>query len=236
MKTDKISLRLIVVLGLGILTNTFGADSPMDPLSVHPLPGKNALQGVHAHLCGFHFYSGDMQRSLRAEHYCSHPYPDVVQCLIYDSTASNARLVAVEYIISEALFLELPAEEKQLWHSHRYEVMAGLLTAPELTETAEHELMQELVSTYGKIWSLWQVDSGDKVPLGLPKLLMGYTADGQIDPRLLADRGKASGADPAVVRARRSDLVVRPVAPGADAWQQGQSFQINDALLKPIAR
>jgi hypothetical protein len=28
----------------------------------------------------------------------------------------------VEYVVSEKVFQTLPAEEKQLWHSHNYEV------------------------------------------------------------------------------------------------------------------
>lgn len=32
---------------------------------------------------------------------------------------AGARLLGVEYIISERLFNELPEEEKRFWHSHR---------------------------------------------------------------------------------------------------------------------
>ena len=85
---------------------------------------------IHAHLCGFHFYNGDMSRQVRAEHYCSHLNADVWQCIIYESDKRNARLIGVEYIISEKLFNGLPPEEKKLWHSHRYEVMSGQLIAP----------------------------------------------------------------------------------------------------------
>ena len=49
------------------------------------------------------------------------------QCLLYDSLEKNARLIGVEYMVSENLFLTLPEEEKKLWHSHEYEVKGGLL-------------------------------------------------------------------------------------------------------------
>jgi hypothetical protein len=146
-------------------------------------PNEGPLGAIDAHLCGFHFYSGDMKRAIRVDHYCSHVNADIFQCVIYDSAAKNARLIGVEYIISEALFKQLPAEEKKLWHSHRYEVMSGQLTASGLSDAAEKELMQEFVSTYGKTWNLWQVDRGDALPLGLPKLMMGFTADGQARSR-----------------------------------------------------
>jgi hypothetical protein len=199
-----------------------------------PAPSQDGPIGsIHAHLCGFHFYSGDPTRQVRVEHYCSHLNADVLQCVIYDSPAKNARLIGVEYIISEALFQQLPADEKQLWHSHRYEVMAGLLTAPDLSAAAEKELMQDFVSTYGKTWTLWQVDRGDALPLGLPKLMMGFTADGQADPKRVAVRDRELGVDAAKVKAQRADLPTRPIAAGADAWQQAPAFQLSDDLLKP---
>lgn len=196
--------------------------------AVEPIPDLGPIRSVHAHVCGFHFYSGDMKRALRVEHYCSHLNGDVFQCIIYDSTALNARLIGIEYIISEALFIDLPAEEKKLWHSHRYEVMSGLLLAPGLSAGAEASLMKELVSTYGKTWHLWQVDRGDKLPLGLPKLMMGFTADGQVDPAMVEARDRELQVDAMKIKARRADLPVRPVAAGADGWQHGQSFQIGE--------
>jgi cytochrome c peroxidase len=192
------------------------------------LPPDSPIAAIHAHVCGFHFYSGDPTRALRVEHYCSHLNPDVLQCVIYDSPAKDARLIGVEYIISEALFQQLPAEEKKLWHSHRYEVMSGLLAAPDLSGAAEKALMRDLVSTYGKCWNLWQVDRGDPLPFGLPKLMMGFTADGQIDPRLVAERDRGLNVDTAQAKAARADLPTRPVAAGADGWQSGPAFQINE--------
>ena len=194
--------------------------------------GENPLAAIHAHFCGFHFYSGDMKRAVRVEHYCSHVNPDVFQCIVYDSDKKDARLIGIEYIISEALFKELPAEEKKLWHSHRYEVMSGQLIAPGLSEGAEKELMKEFVNTYGKTWTLWQVDRGDKVPLGLPKLMMGFTADGQADPAMVAKRDRDLKIDSTAVKARRADIAPRPIAEGADAWKKTPPFQIDDELLK----
>ncbi len=196
--------------------------------------GPGPLGAIDAHLCGFHFYSGDRARAVRVEHYCSQPNAEVMQCVIYDTDRPDARLIGVEYIISEALFNQLPAEEKQLWHSHRYEVMSGLLTAPGVSAAAEMALMKMFVTTYGKTWTLWQVDRGDRIPLGLPKLMMGFTADGQLDAGLVAARDRDLKTDPARMKALRADLPVRPVAAGADAWQRGPGFQISDGLLKQI--
>ena len=184
------------------------------------------LRRIHAHVCGFHFYNGDMKRQVRADHYCAHLNDEVRQCVIYDSDKEDARLIGIEYIISERLFRELPEEEKKLWHSHRYEVKSGTLVAPGLPDVAEKELMKELVTTYGKTWHTWQVDRGDKLPLGMPQLMMGFTADGQADEAMVRARDEDIGVDTMEKRRSREDIPTAEVAPGADAWQHGEVVQI----------
>jgi len=218
----------VLALPLAILPNpTKEICEPASPKT--PPPGP--LRSIHAHLAGFHFYSGDLKRTVLVEHYCAQPTAEVMQCAVYDTDQPDARLIGIEYIISEQLFTELPAAEKKLWHSHRYEVMSGLLTAPGLTAEAELELMKMFVTTYGKTWTLWQVDRGDKIPLGLPQLMMGFTADGQVDPKVITERDRARRIDSAEVKRQRAGLPTRPVAAGADGWQQGRAFQISE---KPV--
>jgi hypothetical protein len=243
MNPRPVLLKLFAATGAGLaLLPLFAQPPPATPAICAPagadpllLPGMNPVRSIHAHLCGFHFYSGDLARAVSVHHYCSHLRPDVFQCIIYDSDRPDARLVGVEYIISEARFNQLPAEEKKLWHSHRYEVMSGQLVAPGVSGPAEHELMKELVNTYGKTWQLWQVDRGDELPLGLPQLMMGFTADGQADPGMVAERDRGLGIDPAGVKAQRADLPARPVAAGADAWRREPAFQIPDNRPKPAS-
>jgi hypothetical protein len=62
--------------------------------------------------------------------------------VIYDSNAPNARLIGVEYIISERLFKLLPEEERKYWHSHSYEVKSGMLVAPGVPDIAEKREME----------------------------------------------------------------------------------------------
>jgi hypothetical protein len=197
------------------------------------LQGEGPINGIHAHVCGFHFYADDIKRQVRAHHYCGHKNEDVLQCVIYDSHQKDARLIGIEYVISEALFKSLPEDEKRLWHSHRYEVTSGLLVAPGLPEVAEKELMKKLVTTYGKTWHTWQVDRGDALPLGTPKLMMGFTNDGQADPSLVKKRDDDLKVDTQKKRENRADLPTREIASGADAWQSGQVSQIPDALPPP---
>lgn len=206
------------------------AKSRMLGIGSEILQGEGPVRAIHAHLCGFHFYNGEIDRAVRAHHYCTHLNEDVFQCVIYDSDKRDARLIGVEYVISERLFQQLPAEEKKLWHSHRYEVKSGQLLAPGLPDAAEKALMEQLVNTYGKTWHFWQVDRGDKLPLGLPKLMMGFTDDGQADPAMVRARDKDLNTDSNKVRAKRADIPTKPIAEGADAWQRGEIVQIPDAF------
>ena len=189
------------------------------------------LRAIHAHVCGFHFYNGQIDRQVVAHHYCSHLSEDVLQCILYDSDKPDARLIGIEYIISAKLFETLPAEEKKLWHSHVHEVKSGQLIAPGLPEIAEKELMKKLIGTYGKTWHTWQVDRGDKLPLGIPQLMMGFTADGQANSKMVSDRDQGYGIDSNEKRKNRAEIPSPAILPGADAWQQGEAVQLE---AKPV--
>jgi len=226
-----------VASGIGVAAAT-GRKSAMDDTpecsavptgtaaGANRLQGESPLSAIDEHVCGLHFYSGDINRQVVAQHYCSHVSRDVRQCIIYESDKKHARLVGVEYIISAKLFKELPAEEKKLWHSHVYEVKSGQLIAPRIPEAAEKEVMDGLVGTYGKTWYTWQVDRGDRVPLGIPQLMMAFTADGQVHPELLAKCGAEYGVSSEEKRRSRADIVSPTIQAGADAWLQGEAIQL----------
>lgn len=186
------------------------------------------IEALNAYLDGFHFYNGRMDAQMEAHHYCSVLNEDVIQCVIYDGNVAEARLMGVEYIVSGALFASLPEEEKPLWHSHVHEVKSGTLVAPGLPQVAEHELMEKLVGTYGKTWHTWHTDQDKPLPLGVPQLMMGFTADGQADPAMIRARDERLGVDSQEKRADRADIPSPPVQPGADAWQQGKVIQLED--------
>ncbi|EDW4892750.1 OBAP family protein [Salmonella enterica subsp. enterica serovar Typhimurium] len=151
---------------------------------------------------------------------------DVMQAVIYDGNTKNARLMGVEYIISERLFKTLPPEEKKLWHSHQYEVKSGSLVAPGLPQVADKALMSKIVNTYGKTWHTWHTDRDKTLPMGIPALMMGFTGDGQLDPALLADRDRRLGIDTQAIKRERQDLPEHPVVKGANAWEQGEVIQL----------
>ena len=192
------------------------------------LQNKPPIEALNAYLDGFHFYSGNMQGQMEAHHYCSIVNEDVTQCVIYDGNTSSAKIMGVEYIVSEKLFKTLPSSEKALWHSHVHEVKSGSLIAPGIPAYAEKELMKKLVTTYGKTWHTWHTDLQKELPIGIPQLMMGFTADGQADPGMIAARDKNFGISSADKRADRADIVAPPIDPGADAWQHSPPVQLTD--------
>lgn len=186
------------------------------------------IDALNAYLDGFHFYNGHLHSQMEAHHYCSILNEEVIQCVIYDGNVKDAKLMGVEYIVSEQLFAKLPPAEKALWHSHVHEVKSGQLIAPGIPEPAEHALMEKLVHTYGKTWHTWHTDLDKDLPLGVPQLMMGFTADGQVDATRVQQRDKRFGIDSAEKEKNRADIPTPTVDNGADAWSKGNVFQIKD--------
>lgn len=194
------------------------------------LQDKSPLKKFNTYLDGFHFYNGNIHAQMEAHHYVSQLNNDVYQAIIFDGNGDDAKIMGIEYIISEKLFKQLPKQEKLLWHSHRYEVKSGELIAPGLPEKAEHELMEKIVSTYGKTIHTWHTDQDRTLPLGIPMLMMGFTKDGQIDSRMLADRDKRFKVSTMEKRRERADIPSPEVDPDANAWEKGivRQFKLTD--------
>lgn len=191
------------------------------------LQSKTPLNAINVYVDGFHFHNGNMDSQVEAHHYCNVVNEDLIQCTIYNGNDENARLMGVEYIVSEEIFKTLPEDEKKLWHSHAYEVKSGQLLARSIPEIAEHELMKKLASTYGKTWHTWQAEQSNMtLPLGLPELMMGFTADGQINPALVKDRDQRFNMSTEAKKQNRADILTPRVQPGADAWEIGQTVQL----------
>ncbi|AEO55754.1 hypothetical protein MYCTH_2314374 [Thermothelomyces thermophilus ATCC 42464] len=191
------------------------------------------LQNVCAHLNAFHVYASDPRRFVETNHYCGHLTEDVWQCLLYDSPSPGARLIGVEYMIRPHLYESLPQEERRLWHSHVFEVKSGMLVMPRpssalvpqaLWEKAETAEMGEVVQLYGKVYHLWQVDRGDKLPLGEPQLMTSLSAADQLPglEAVLDERDKRfPGCDWRRKREIRKDIKEPQIHPDADyTWKK----------------
>ncbi|WP_276370901.1 OBAP family protein [Chryseolinea sp. H1M3-3] len=196
------------------------------------IQNKSPLKKINTYLDGFHFYNGNMKAQMEAHHYVSQLNEDFHQAIIYDGNGEDAKIMGVEYIVSEKIFQQLPKEEKKLWHSHHYEVTSGTLVAPGIPDAVEHELMEKLVSTYGKTIHTWHTDQERELPVGSPMIMMGFTKDGQIDPKLVQDRDERFNISTDEKRKNRADISTPQVDPLANAWERGEfrQFIITDKL------
>ncbi|KAK2051877.1 DUF1264-domain-containing protein [Colletotrichum caudatum] len=208
-----------------------------DPLSTknHVLQaGASAVQdfaplkNVCAHLNAFHAYASDPSRVVEANHYCGHLNEDVRQCILYDSPERGARIIGVEYMITPELYETLEPEERRLWHSHVYEVKSGMLIMPQAAlpdavweAAAENREMEQVARLYGKVFHLWQVDRGHRLPLGEPQLMTSFTRPGQLDfDKHVAERDRRFGSDYRRKQEARVHIESPAVHPDADqAWK-----------------
>ncbi|XP_047330189.1 oil body-associated protein 1A-like [Impatiens glandulifera] len=181
------------------------------------------INQIKHHLCAFHFYADDMTRQVEAHHYCSHHNEEVSQCLIYDSPEPDAKLIGIEYIVSENLFMTLPDEEKPVWHSHEYEVKGGYLFMPGVAGPVERKELDHVCKTYGKTIHFWQVDKGHALPLGLPQIMMSLTGEAQLYQGLAKDVEKRYGVSFAKEKENREYMtgLMHGKHPLADAAGKG---------------
>jgi hypothetical protein len=189
------------------------------------LQSKTPLSKFNTYLDGFHFYNGNMNAQMEAHHYVNQLNEDLYQAVIFDGNGKDAKLMGVEYIITPKLFKNLSAEEKKLWHSHQYEVKSGTLIAPGIPDVAEHELMEKLVSTYGKTIHTWHTDQQRTLPIGAPMVMMGSTKDGQIKQELIRARDERFKVSTEQIKKKRADIPMPKVDPMANAWEHGEIRQ-----------
>ncbi|MBX6312985.1 MAG: OBAP family protein [Isosphaeraceae bacterium] len=158
---------------------------------------------MHLYLCAFHIAKKNPRFQIEAHHYCSPVADEVHQCIIFDASGPHARILGVEYIISDRLYQELPDEEKKYYHPHAYEVLSGQLIAPGLSEAEEKKLFRGLITTWGKTWHTWP-DPKTPLPMGEPILMWSINRDGQIDSTLLANRDRRLQVSSAEIRQARA--------------------------------
>jgi hypothetical protein len=167
--------------------------------------GSTPVEQCHLYLCAFHIAKKDPKFQVVAHHYCSMVSDEVHQCIIFDRNGKKARILGVEYIISDKLYRGLPDAEKKYYHPHTYEILSGQLLAPGTPAAEEKELMGKLLTTWGKTWHTWP-DPKTALPLGEPLLMWSLGKDGQIDSALLAARDRQLGVSTAEARKRRASL------------------------------
>ncbi|XP_059439751.1 oil body-associated protein 2C-like [Corylus avellana] len=189
------------------------------------------VKQMNQHVCTFALYSHDMSRQIETHHYVTRVNQDFLQCAVYDSDHAHARLIGVEYIVSDRIFEALPPDEQKLWHSHAYEIKSGLWVNPRVPGMIEKPELENMAKTYGKFWCTWQVDRGDKLPLGAPALMISPQPVnlGQISPELVHRRDNKYNISTKVLRDSRVEIAEPEwINPQADYWKQdGKGFAID---------
>lgn len=164
------------------------------------------MTGPYFHFCGIHMAKKDPKVQFITQHYCAAhtggTEGDVFQCVLFDGIGKNARMIGVEYLISDAAYRKLPEDEKKFWHAHTYEVLGGGLIAPSMTPEEEKKFMGVVLNTWGKAWHTWP-DPTTPIPVGEPLLIWSLMGDGQVDPKLLAERDKQFNVNTAKISAAR---------------------------------
>jgi hypothetical protein len=212
------------------------------------LQSLRPVKQIKQHVCTFALYAHDPHRQLETHHFVSRLNQDVLQCPVYDSDDKNARLIGtslsalhfclalfrqltsplrsyfagVEYIVSRKIFEALPKEEQKLWHSHAHEIKAGMWASPRVPEMLEKTELDHMAGTFGKFWCTWQVDRGDRLPLGAPALMVSPQAEriATVLPDLVRKRDQKYGFSTEELKAARADVEVpADPRPGeADYW------------------
>ncbi len=139
---------------------------------------------------GVHLLKDLPERSAVAYHFCKPLSDDVAQCMLYDSTSPNAKLIGIEYLVSDALFKTMPADEQIYWHDHEYEVDAGLIRSLTQTGADEKATLAKVRTLHGKVFHTWA--SGDVYPRGPARLFWSVTgkdpftlpADAKLPPEI----------------------------------------------------
>jgi hypothetical protein len=195
----------------GVL-GAFGAGLPLSAAD-HGAKAADAggpMAGPHAHFCGIHLAKRDPRFQLITQHYCAaHTQAgrgDLFQCVLFDTTGKNAKLLGVEYIIGDEAYRAMPDGEKRYWHPHTYEVLGGALIAPGMKPDDEMGFMKMILTTWGKAWHTWP-DPKSPLPMGEPLLIWSLTADGQADPRLVAARDGEFGCSIEQIREARGKAI-----------------------------
>lgn len=98
-------------------------------------------------------------------HYCKGVTPEILQCLLFQSTDPNALLVEVEYFVAKPIARELPLEVwNKYYHDHEVEIATGRVQVLDMPDAQAKEVAAAAAKTDGIIFHLWP--KGKPAPTG----------------------------------------------------------------------
>jgi hypothetical protein len=99
-------------------------------------------------------------------HYCKGISPEVIQCMLFESTDPNALLVGIEYFVAKAVARAAVSVKtwNQFYHDHEVEIATGRVQVLDMPEDKAKEVAAAAAKTDGIIFHLWP--KGVKAPSG----------------------------------------------------------------------
>jgi hypothetical protein len=182
------------------------------------------VKSFNQHLASIYFVSGDPSNQILLHSYLNSFNEEFGHALLYDGEKADSRLVGIQYIISERVFVKMPEEEKKMWHSFYFMIKHGLILAPSMPAMAEKPLMLRLSSCYGKTFLFWNT-SQHLLPFGVPQLLMSFTSEEPVNQMLLKHLYTFTERRQDEIVRKRRKIPTIVIHPGSDAWQQGEAYQ-----------
>ena len=100
-------------------------------------------------------------------HYCKGISPEILQCLLFESTDPNARLTDVEYFVAKSISRkDVPLKAwNKYYHDHEVEIATGRVQILDMPEAQAKEVAAVAAQTDGIIFHLWP--DGAKAPTGV---------------------------------------------------------------------
>jgi hypothetical protein len=124
-------------------------------------PAKpSPAEGYNVHVLAPHMVDGKAMGPYH--HYCKVIAPDPqIQCLIYDSTDSNANLVQVEWIYAKKLTRNQVSLQdwNKNWHDHQIEIAGGRVQVLDLPADKAKEVADLVATTDGMIYHFYFSDT-----------------------------------------------------------------------------
>jgi hypothetical protein len=125
---------------------------------------KTPADGYTIHVVAPHVVNGKVMGPFH--HYCKVLSPEpIIECLIFESTDSGARLEEIEYIVAKSITRDgsvTLADWNKYWHDHKQEIETGRVQVLDLPPDQAKKVAELISTTDGIIFHLWAND--EEVP------------------------------------------------------------------------
>ena len=138
------------------------------PMEQMPMKKLTPADGHDIHVVAPHVVDGMVMGPYH--HYCKAVNPEVLECLIYESTDPNALLVQVEYMIAKSVtrsHVRLDLWNKH-YHDHLLEIGSGRVQVLDRSPEEAAKIAEAASKTDGIIFHLWW-PNGAAAPNGTVK-------------------------------------------------------------------